>query len=163
MECGFDWHGASASLLVDFGAAATIRLPDDDALARRRPEPAVWSALEYTAHLRDALWFYDDRIRRTLVEDRPRLDAFGFADACEPLGYNGEVPAQTVEQLTEQANTLVDRFAALDVAQWARVAIGSDGDERTVLVLARRGAHEVRHHALDIRRVLGDTDAPGIA
>ena len=42
----------------------------------------------------------------------------------------------------------------LTPAQWDRVAIGSEGDERTVLALARRAAHETRHHAGDVRRSL---------
>ena len=45
---------------------------------RARPDPDTWSALEYAAHLRDALRFYEDRIRRTLSEDRPQLEPYGF-------------------------------------------------------------------------------------
>jgi hypothetical protein len=40
----------------------------------------------------------------------------------------------------------------LDDAAWGRVGIGSEGDERTVLVLARRAAHEVVHHLMDVER-----------
>jgi hypothetical protein len=63
-----------------------------------------------------------------------------------------------VRQLHEQGRVLIARVTPLDTDQWARVAIGSDGDERTVLTLARRAAHEAHHHALDIRRVLAAVD-----
>jgi hypothetical protein len=153
-ECRFNWNRSRYALADDVRLATGLELPADDSRIRTRPEPSVWSALEYTAHLRDALRFYDDRIRRTLTEDRPQLCAYGFHEACERLDYNAETVTRTLAGLRERAHTLAARVAGLDATQWARIAIGSDGDERTVLMLARRAAHEVQHHDLDIRRVL---------
>jgi hypothetical protein len=157
-ECAFDWERTPAALVENLRGAADLQIPVDDPNVRTRPRPDVWSALEYAAHLRDVLRFYDDRIRRTVTEVRPQLSAFGFHDACERLGYNAEHPAEVLQQLHEQGQVLADRVAALDPAEWARVAIGSEGDERSVLTLARSAAHEVHHHALDIRRVLASVD-----
>lgn len=72
-------------------------------LALRTPEPKVWSALEYVVHLRAALGFYADRIRRTLAEDRPRLTAYGFGAACERDNYNGEEPNTAIAGLRSAA------------------------------------------------------------
>ena len=47
-------------------------------MLRTRPEPTVWSALEYAAHTRDAFTFYAERIERVLNEDRPQLTPFDF-------------------------------------------------------------------------------------
>ena len=103
---------------------------------RARPEPAVWSALEYVVHLRAALGFYADRIRRTLAEDRPRLTAYGFGAACERDDYNGEEPNTAIAGLRSAANAVSHLLDGLTPAEWHRVAIGSEGDERTVLALA---------------------------
>jgi hypothetical protein len=157
-ECAFDWECAPTALVEDLRDGADLQIPVDDPRIRVRPQPDVWSALEYTAHLRDVLRFYDDRIERTLTEVRPQLTAFGFHDACERLGYNAEPAAETLQQLHREGQALADRVNGLDATQWDRVAIGSGGDERSVLRLARSAAHEVRHHALDIRRVLARVD-----
>jgi hypothetical protein len=121
---------------------------------RIRPQPDVWSALEYTAHLRDAIAFYEQRIDRVVTEDGPTLTAFGFAAACEERRYNDENPEVTLAGLEAAATRLAARLEGLAADKWARSGIGSEGGERSVLVLARRGAHECRHHALDIARVL---------
>jgi hypothetical protein len=162
-ECGFDWDGgpdqlisALASLPRRFVAPVTRFLPgeDGDAVVRTRPEPSVWSALEYVAHVRDALLFYEQRIRRVLAEDRPHLAAYGFDAACEARHYNHEIPADAAEAVGQAATSLADLLGSLREDAWGRVGIGSEGDERTVLVLARRAAHEGHHHLLDVGRGL---------
>jgi DinB superfamily len=158
-ECGFDWDRQPPGICADVRSVATWPALADTAQVRTRPERRVWSALEYAAHTRDALRFYDERIVRALTEDRPQLHAYGFDEACERLQYNTEAPETACAQLTEQALVLARRLEQLDEDAWSRVAIGSQGGERTVLELARRAAHEARHHAQDIRRVLASSDA----
>ena len=101
-ECAFDWERPPAALVEDLRGVADLQIPRSTIRIRTRPRPDVWSALEYAAHLRDVLRFYDDRIRRTLTEVRPQLSAFGFHDACERLGYNAEHPAEVLQQLHGQ-------------------------------------------------------------
>ena len=151
-ECGFDWGLAPADIIAELGAVVVTPVGDISAV-RTRPEPGTWSALEYAAHLRDALQFYEDRIRRTLSEDRPQLESYDFQEACERLEYNAGSPSRTAAELDVRAHALARLLAGLDAEEWSRAAIGSNGDERTVLTLARSAAHEVQHHALDIRRV----------
>ncbi|MET1000886.1 MAG: DinB family protein [Acidimicrobiia bacterium] len=157
-ECGFDWdsdaNGVRAEIPISVARAAALASGASLDGVRARPEPAVWSALEYVVHLRAALGFYADRIRRTLAEDRPRLTAYGFGAACERDDYNGEEPNTAIAGLRSAANAVSDLLDGLTPALWDRVAIGSEGDERTVLALARRAAHETRHHAGDVRRSL---------
>jgi len=124
------------------------------ALIRTRPEPSVWSALEYTAHARDAMGFYADRVRRVVTEDRPQLEVFGFEAACEERRYAEEDPTETAAGLSRAADDLAELLGGLEEEQWSRIGIGSEGDDRTVLDLARRAAHEGHHHLLDVGRVL---------
>ena len=162
-ECGFDWECAGTEAAAEvrgagkrFVAPLTRFLPgeDGDGLVRTRPEPTVWSALEYAVHMRDALDFYAQRISRVLTEDRPQMHAVGFDAACEERRYNEEDVARVVAQMSQVSTHLADLLDTLDDASWARIGIGSDGDERTVLTLARRAAHECHHHLLDVGRGL---------
>jgi len=126
--------------------------PFDDTAVRQRPAPGVWSPLEYTAHTREALRFYDERVRRVVTEHHPQLAAFDFAEAAERDAYNAEVVVYSLEGLTAVGDRLSGRLRDLADDDWDRVGIGSEGGERTVLVLARRAAHEVVHHLMDVER-----------
>ena len=114
----------------------------------------MWSGLEYAVHMGVALEWYGERIERALTEDRPRYEAYGFGEACDRDRYNERSPADAAAAVAAAADGLAARLEGLDAGQWERVGIGSDGDERTVLVLARRAVHDGNHHLLDIGRVL---------
>jgi hypothetical protein len=160
-ECGFDWDGTDS---VDVIRAAAERYPrplsrlltgeDPDVVLRTRPEPRVWSALEYAGHVRDTLDFYCDRVERAVTEDRPQFGPLDHEALCEERRYNEEDAVRTAAGVTEAAVKLADYLDGLDDDQWDRVGLGTDGDERTVRELARRAAHESHHHLLDIGRVL---------
>jgi hypothetical protein len=152
-ECGFDWERSAEEILADLRSVTPQFVLEDLRIARLRPTPETWSILEYTAHLRDALAFYEERIRRTLDEDRPHLEAFDFAEAADRLGYNEQSPSMTAAELDVRLHAITTLVAGLSETDWDRVAIGSDGDARTVRILARRAAHESVHHNHDLEAV----------
>jgi DinB family protein len=156
-ECGFDWDTADRNALITTIASAGARFGDaiaplDDEAVRRRPAPDVWSPLEYTAHTREALAFYDERVRRVATEDRPQLHAYAFSEAADRDAYNAEVVTYALDGLTAVADRLAARLRDLVPADWDRAGIGSEGDPRTITRLARSAAHEVQHHLLDLAR-----------
>lgn len=162
-ECGFDWDSTGDEVIAEidrwgdsYRAGLTRLLPgeDGDALIRTRPAPQVWSALEYTVHMRDVASFYLERIQRVLSEDRPTMTAADFAAMAESRHYNDESVEGVLVAFADIANSASALLKSLDDAQWDRVGIGSEGDERTVLVLAGRLAHDGHHHLLDLGRVL---------
>ena len=161
-ECGWDWDAdvdaaAIRSYGDRFGKPLSRFLPSDDpdVVLRTRPAPDVWSALEYAAHTRDVFDFYAERIRRVLTEDRPQLAAGDAWDAIAlERNYNGADPAEAAAQVAAAADACAALVDNLDAADWQRVGIGSAGDERTVMELARRAAHDAHHHLLDIGRVM---------
>jgi DinB superfamily len=157
-ECGFDWDRTSRARCISLVRAAPARfageLQQPIERLRRRPTPSTWSALEYAVHTAEALCFYEDRIARVLSEHRPRLAAYDFGRACDRDRYNERTLAAADAALGERARALAALLDQIQAAGWARVGIGSDGDERTVDTLARRAAHEVQHHLLDVQRVL---------
>ena len=122
-------------------------------MIRRRPSPEVWSALEYAADVRDVIDFYADRINRVLNEERPQMTGADFSSMPERRGYLEEDPAVVVEEIAGSSVVVEERLRSLSADEWARVGIGMDGDERTLLVLARRLAHDGQHHLLDLDRL----------
>ena len=161
-ECGFDWDcdpeaviASLRSLPRKFAAPLTRFLDGEDArdVLTARPAPTVWSAIEYAAHMPDALDFYDDRIARVLAGDLQLPGMDPDAVAIEK-SYATQDPVDVHARITARAEHLADRLAALDRDAWQRAGIGVDGAVRTVLVLARRAAHEGQHHLLDIGRGL---------
>lgn len=161
-ECGFDWHAPAPRVLraVRDAPAEYRRLLPRETLERpevlrRRPAPAVWSALEYTAHTRDAVGWYEGRIRAVLAEPAARLEAFDWDAACEARRYRDEDPAAALDSVEAACGSLANLLDALDQQAWAKSGIGSsDGGPRSVLVLAQRAAHELRHHHMDTERSL---------
>ena len=162
-ECGFDWESPPEDVIPEierwassYRAALTRFLAGDDQsqIVRSRPAPDVWSALEYTAHMRDVIDFYRDRIDRVLREDRPAMDAADFSSMAESRNYRDEGVEAVLESLVGGAADVAARLRSLAPEEWDRVGIGSEGDERTVLVLSRRLAHDGHHHLLDIGRGL---------
>lgn len=162
-ECGFDWDSTATEVIAEidrwapaYRAGMTRLLPGEsgDDLVRTRPAPGVWSALEYTVHMRDVAKFYLDRIQTVLSEERPPLAAADFASMAETKRYNDEPVDDALTQFADHAASASDLLKSLDDNQWNRVGIGSQGDERTILVLGRRLAHDGHHHLLDLGRAL---------
>src|SRR5690349_18712583 len=56
---------------------AVSAIPDSQ--LRRRPEPGVWSAIEYVCHLRDVYATYTIRIHRARTENFPAVEPM-FSD-----------------------------------------------------------------------------------
>ncbi len=128
-------------------------LPTD--VMRERPAEGVWSALEYLAHMRDVAEFYRDRIHRVLTEDRPNLRVdFRFAELAELRSYRSEEPTEVLAAFEERSESVRRQLDGLTQDRWSRIGVGSDGDERTLSVLARRFAHECHHHLLDVERCI---------
>jgi DinB superfamily len=165
-ECGFVYSEVSAEEAAEKlrSFARRYRAPltrflageDGDAILRQRPEPKVWSALEYAAHVRDAIRFNGYLARRTLTEDRPRLPAPNPDKAAVDNDYNAEDPAEVAAGLEERAEkvaAMVDANA--DPSSWERTAEwdGREG-EFTAIYFVRNAVHEGHHHLLDVGRVL---------
>ena len=165
-ECGFVYADVSpddaVARLRSFGrryrAPLTRFLAGEDGgtLLRQRPEEGVWSALEYAAHVRDAIRFNGYLARRTLTDDRPTLPAPNPDQAAVDNNYNDEDAAEVAAGIEERAEKLAALVEANDdPSSWERTAEwdGRDGDF-TAIYFVRNAVHEGHHHLLDIGRVL---------
>jgi hypothetical protein len=156
-ECGFDWEGATGELARVLDSVAhefgEVLAGCAESTLRARPSPSVWSPLEYAAHVRDVLAWYEERVRRVLSEERPHLSAgVGWAVVTEERAYHRESTDAVLGGLVGAAASLGGLLASLSSSEWLRVGVGSEGDERDVAILARRAVHEGVHHLVDVRR-----------
>jgi hypothetical protein len=162
-ECGFDYEALDPaeipaslrSFAKRYRAPLSRFLPgeDGDAVVRQRPAPEVWSALEYAAHVRDVLAGYDRWIAQCLTEDRPVLEGPGPDDLAAAGRYNEDDPAAVAEAVGANAERLATTVEAVPADGWERAGVRW-GEERSVLLMARRAVHEGGHHLLDIGRGL---------
>jgi hypothetical protein len=164
-QCGLDYDTVSPS-----DAVAAVRsfprryrealfgftdLTDEhpDAVVRRRPEPSTWSALEYTAHVRDMLEWMADAIRRMNREREPTVDAFDQDQRALDDRYNEQDLTRVLDGLGAAADHLVVTLRDVDAGDWGRLGHFSWGT-RDMLTMARNAVHEGAHHLRDVDRGL---------
>ena len=126
--------------------ASALSRPD----VRRRPEPAVWSPLEYGAHVRDVLRLFDERLALMLTQDDPLFadwdqDATAVADR-----YHLQDPAVVSDELAAAAATFAAAVDAVPDDAWNRPGRRSNGSVFTVASLLAYALHDVLHHLHDV-------------
>lgn len=116
-----------------------------------RPEPAVWSAVEYLCHIRDVYATYTIRLYRTRTEQAPALEPM-LNDLRTVRFRYAELPPQPVlHELELNVAGFADEVAR--VTDWDRVASRLPGEVRTARWLVRQATHEGVHHLHDITAV----------
>lgn len=166
-ECGFVYkdHAVDgvAVELASLGAryASRLQVPagaaDCEESLRRRPEPEVWSALEYACHVRDVLLAQRERLFLALVEDCPSFAPIYPARRVELARYGSEDPARLGKELEIAAGLAARAFAGVDSVDWSRPCFYTypSPARRSVAWLAQHTLHEGEHHLLDIDRIAG--------
>jgi DNA segregation ATPase FtsK/SpoIIIE, S-DNA-T family len=163
-ECGLDYDTISPSdakvairsFPRRYRTALAAVLDDaevEDALIRRRPQPDVWSALEYTAHVADLFEKFADVLWQMYTRDNPTI-AFDDPDE-EALAkrYNQLDPQDVLTHLDSGAAALAAQLDRMEGSPWERKGTFSWG-ERDLLTMLRNGVHEGSHHLRDVERVL---------
>jgi hypothetical protein len=121
-----------------------------------RPEPTVWSPLEYGAHVRDVYRLFDARIALMLVEDEPTFANWDQDETAVAERYAEADPELVADELEAAALAFTTRVRGLTPDQWRRRGRRSDGSEFTVATLSQYLLHDVIHHLWD---VTGQQDA----
>jgi hypothetical protein len=124
-----------------------------------RPEPAVWSPLEYGVHVRDVYRLSDARLALMLVEDEPTFENWDQDETALSDRYADADPDEVADELQTAAEEFAVRLQALEPSQLERRGRRSDGAEFTVRTLAQYFLHDVIHHLYD---VTGQQDAASI-
>ncbi len=117
-----------------------------------RPDPAVWSALEYGCHVRDVYGVFAERLRLLRTEDDPLFADWDQDETAEQGRYAEQDPARVALELVDGGTALADAFDAVRPEEWARPGRRSNGSVFTVETLGRYLLHDPVHHLWDVRR-----------
>lgn len=166
-QCQFvyDDHGPAtvavelASLGPRYGERLNVPAGSREAaVLRERPEPGVWSALEYACHVRDVLLAQRERLFLALVEDCPSFVPIYREQRVSLARYREANPGTVAAQLGMVAELVAGAFEGIDDAGWRRECIYNfpAPARRSVGWLATHTVHEGEHHLADIDRVLNE-------
>lgn len=160
-ECGYVYEDQDSLHLAEKLASLGPRYGErlraaTDAVLRRRPEPEVWSALEYGCHIRDVLLAQRERLFLALVEDCPSFVPIYREHRAILARYAAEDPNRVADQLDVAATLAADAFGHVDEAGWHRECIYNfpAPARRSVAWLGAHTLHEGEHHLRDVDRVL---------
>ena len=117
---------------------------------RQRPEPQVWSPLEYGGHTRDALALFTDRLALMLAEDEPTFADWDPNDAALAGRYHELDPQTVSEEILAAAETLAAAAEAVPPEAVQRRGLRSDGAPFTVTTLLQYLVHDLVHHLWDV-------------
>ncbi len=121
---------------------------------RVRPEPEVWSAIEYAAHSRDITALHVFGVQQALTGDEPVLPhiAEDLVDSAA-AAYGDADPDDVVAALTIQASLLAEVADGAGRETWSRgITIGANRSD--VRRLLEHALHDSQHHLADVERGL---------
>jgi hypothetical protein len=164
--CRLAYHDLDVERCLMLVAESTADLVEllltlGDRTLRGRPQPEVWSPVEYACHVRDVLLTFAVRVHRGVVEGRPTLDPM-YADwRAERFGYGATRLDVLSVELTAAAKGFADEVRAVPDDAWDRHVARRPEEVRTVRWLVRQAAHECVHHLADVRSGLSSRPAAG--
>jgi SAM-dependent methyltransferase len=154
-ECGFDAAALDParlpSAVEDNATVWTVVLGTDDAAVR--PEPHLWSPLEYACHVRDVNRVFAGRLARMLAEDDPEFEDWDQDATAVEEDYGSQDPATVADQVVVAASAVADAYRAVAGSAWGRPGHRSNGSLFTVDTLGRYHLHDLVHHAHDVSYV----------
>jgi hypothetical protein len=151
-ECGFDGATVSHTDVAGRIRADAAQWPHrlSAANATVRPQPTVWSALEYGCHIRDVHRIFGQRVRLMLTEDDPRFPNWDQDETALADDYASQEPAVVAGELARAAADVADAYDSVPEDAWSRRGLRSNGSEFTVATLALYHLHDVVHHTWDV-------------
>jgi len=156
-DCGFSYAVGRAEItpwLRSDARSFVAKLAGfDDTAVRTRPEPDVWSPLEYACHVRDMLGVQTERVELAQREVEPTFVPMGRDERVIEDRYNEQDPIEVANQLRAAADGLADLLDSFDDEAWLRTGIYNYPEPalRTVEWIAIHTNHELLHHRIDLR------------
>jgi hypothetical protein len=156
--CGFDGavyrDTALLAALRELGERWLLLLATCGEQLRVRPEPEVWSAIEYAAHTRDIVALHAYGVEQALTGDEPSYPPLvdDFVDSVAST-YREADPVAVVDRLGAEACHLAQLADDAGAAAWSRgLTIGASRmDVRRML---EHALHDALHHIDDVERGL---------
>jgi len=161
--CGLSWDTITAgdalvavrSFPRRYRALLTAPEPEEGAesVVRRRPAPATWSAVEYTAHVADVLDDLAVAIRKVVVENHPTIQGWDADERAAEQRYGDWDSTEALFALDHASARLAEVLESVEPGDWTRTGTFDRG-ERDALTLAREAVHQGAHHLRDVERGL---------
>ncbi|MEO7006155.1 MAG: DinB family protein [Terrimesophilobacter sp.] len=153
-QCGFD---ASTFAQTEVAGAIRENAAQWPTVLHRadvavRPNPGVWSAVEYAAHVRDVLRLFRYRVALMLQGDDPTFPSWDGDALAVSERYGEQEPARVAAELLQAAEEYADVLESVPEAAWSRTGRRGDGATFTVASLALYSAHDPMHHLWDVRQ-----------
>lgn len=155
--CGFDGAAYDATELLDvmrdLGRRWSSLLAGAGEELRLRPEPGVWSAIEYAAHSRDVTALHVFGVEQALSGTEPVFAPIDGDDliATAAAAYGGAEAEGTVAAIGAEANRLAQLAEDAGDGAWSRgLTIG--GERSDVRRLLEHALHDSLHHLADVER-----------
>lgn len=151
-ECGFDASAVARTdvpgrIRVATGALrAALSAPD----AADRPQPDVWSAVEYACHVRDVCRVFGVRLSTMRNTTNPLFANWDQDRTALAERYWEQDPHTVAEELAEEGERIAADFASVGDDEWDRRGRRSNGSVFTVETLARYFLHDLVHHVHDV-------------
>ena len=152
-DCGFDAGTVAGRQVAALLRANAARWPAvfERADVSVRPQPRVWSPLEYACHVRDVCRVFESRVNLMLSQVDPSFenwdqDATAIADA-----YGTQDPAVVSDELAVAAESVAAAFDGVGDGDWQRTGRRSNGSVFTVETLGQYCLHDLTHHLVDVR------------
>lgn len=170
-ECGFNYDTGdlqgTVTTLVRQSAECSMALtkaaagPDAD-VVRIRPEPEVWSAIEYACHVRDVLEVQRFRIAQCLAEDRPVYAPMDRTGRVKQAKYEDQDPMEVAAALMGFAREFGAAARVLTPPQLGKLGLYNYPVRapRSLGWIIRHTAHEIQHHRQDIINILAELEPP---
>jgi hypothetical protein len=152
-DCGFDPAAVAREQLPALVHAATerwIAVLHRPGVAQR-PEPTVWSPLEYACHVRDVLRLFAQRAWAIRREDDPVFANWDQDQTALLERYWQSDPAAVAVEISAAGPRAADAFDAVADAEWARPGMRSNGSRFTLESLGVYFLHDVHHHLWDVQ------------
>ena len=152
-ECGFDtsdpMRGDLSALATTVGDRWVAAVAEVDDISTR-PEPLVWSPLEYACHVRDVFALAVYRCGLMRDEDDPVFANWDQDATALEQDYAGSDPEVVARELAVAAAAYAARYDSIGDDEWERPGLRSNGAAFTVLTLGQYGLHDITHHAWDV-------------
>ena len=152
-ECGFDARTVTGQQVATRLRSNATRWSAvlGRADVRTRPEPQVWSPLEYACHVRDVCRVFESRVNLMRLQVDPAFenwdqDATAVADA-----YGTQEPSAVAVELSASAEAVAAAFDAMGDGDWQRTGRRSNGSAFTIETLGQYLIHDLTHHLHDVR------------
>jgi hypothetical protein len=152
-ECGFDAGDVPGPRVAGWlrEKAACWPYVCERANASVRPEPGVWSPLEYACHVRDVCRVFESRVNLMRSQVDPAFESWNQDAAAIAGAYRTQEPLAVGVELCGAADAAADSFEAVGPDDWQRTGRRTNGSRFTIETLGQYFLHDVVHHLHDVR------------